>query len=138
MMAGGGELFEEIRRSAPKSLILVGFQDKNEMWSIADIGLCTSDSEGMPLSLIEAQMAGVPVVSTDVGSVSEIVEAGVTGYLAHRDSQALIDGVKRLSGNSFKTMGNAAGARARLLFSAEVMVEAHIDLYKKVLGKVAR
>jgi glycosyltransferase involved in cell wall biosynthesis len=139
VMAGGGELFEEIRRSAPKNLLLVGFQDKNEMWSIADIGLCTSDSEGMPLSLIEAQMAGVPVVSTDVGSVSEIVEAGVTGYLAPRDSQALVDGVKQLlSGNSLNTMGNAARARARSLFSAEVMVAVHIDLYKKVLGKVAR
>ena len=92
VMAGGGELFESCKAGAPKNVKLVGFQDKNEMWKIADIGLCTSDSEGMPLSLIEAQMAGVPVVSTDVGSVSEIVLDGITGKLAN-NLKGLIDGI---------------------------------------------
>jgi len=93
VMAGGGELFESCKVKAPDNVKLIGFQDKDEMWKMADIGLCTSDSEGMPLSLIEAQMAGVPVVSTDVGSVSEIVLDEVTGKLA-RDLPSLIEGIR--------------------------------------------
>ena len=138
-MAGGGELFDSIKNKAPKNVLMLGVQDKNEMWSIADLGLCTSDSEGMPLSLIEAQMTGVPVVSTDVGSVSEIVQDGITGFLAPRDSKELAKQIElAFTGNSLTKMGNAAQERAKSLFTAEVMVNAHIELYKKTLDKVAR
>ena len=139
VMAGGGELFDSIKYKAPKNVLILGVQDKNEMWSIADLGLCTSDSEGMPLSLIEAQMAGVPVVSTDVGSVSEIVQDAETGFLAPRDSKELAKQIElAFTGNSLTKMGKAAQERAKSLFTAEVMVNAHIELYKKTLDKVAR
>ena len=140
VMAGGGELLEELRGHATKNVKFVGFEDKNDMWSIADIGLCTSDSEGMPLSLIEAQMAGVPVISTDVGSVSEIVDHGVTGYLASRSAQELVRAMKPLIDSEAlrKKMGTAAKKRATELFSADVMVQAHLRLYRSLLDKVAR
>jgi len=140
VMAGGGELLGELRGRVTKNVKFVGFEDKNDMWSIADIGLCTSDSEGMPLSLIEAQMAGVPVISTDVGSVSEIVDHGVTGYLASRSAQKLAGVMKPLidSEELRKKMGTAAKKRAIDLFSADVMVQAHLRLYRSLLDKVAR
>ena len=139
VMAGGGELFDSVKSTAPKNILMLGVQDKNEMWSIADLGLCTSDSEGMPLSLIEAQMTGVPVVSTDVGSVSEIVQDGITGFLAPRDSKELAQQIElAFTGNSLTKMGNAAQERTKSLFTAKVMVNAHIELYKKTLDKVAR
>ena len=140
VMAGGGELLDGLRAKAGKNLRFVGFEDKNDMWSIADIGLCTSDSEGMPLSLIEAQLAGVAVVSTDVGSVSEIVEDGKTGYLASRGLQSLVSALKPLveSADLRKTMGSAAKQRATELFSADVMVQAHLRLYRRLLDKVSR
>lgn len=140
VMAGGGEMFDEVKKLAPNNVSLVGFQDKNDMWSIADIALCTSDSEGMPLSLIEAQMAGVPVVSTDVGSVSEIVEDGVTGRLTSSDSAALADAVIEVKESIRKNdaMGRAAQLRASREFSTEVMTRAHAELYRAILGKVKR
>lgn len=46
-----------------------------------DLVCLTSKNEGTPVSLIEAQAAGVPVISTDVGGVSNIVEDGVTGFV---------------------------------------------------------
>ena len=139
-MAGGGELIEAIKKSAPSNVHLVGFEDKNDMWSIADIGLCTSDSEGMPLSLIEAQMAGVPVVSTDVGSVSEIVVDGVTGKLATRKIESLVSALRSLieSKEMRTTMGRAAKKRASELFDADVMVQAHLRLYRDLLDRVSR
>ena len=140
VMAGGGELLDKVKASAPSNVSFVGFQDKNEMWSIADIALCTSDSEGMPLSLIEAQMAGVPVVSTDVGSVCEILEDGVTGYLAGKDVKELASKIEMVSEDleSGAKLGKAAKLRAEREFSSSVMADAHLGLYKDVLDKVAR
>ena len=140
VMAGGGELLDKVKASAPSNVSFVGFQDKNEMWSIADIALSTSDSEGMPLSLIEAQMAGVPVVSTDVGSVSEIVEDGVTGYLAGKDVKELASKLEVVIQDlqSEAKLGKAAKLRAEREFSSSVMADAHLGLYKDVLDKVSR
>ncbi len=51
-----------------------------------DIICLTSKNEGTPVSLIEAQASGVPVISTDVGGVKDIVEDGITGYIIPRDN----------------------------------------------------
>lgn len=48
-----------------------------------DIVVLTSKNEGTPVSLIEAQASGTPVVSTNVGGVKNVVEHGVTGLLAN-------------------------------------------------------
>jgi len=136
VMAGGGELETRIKASSPSNLFCVGWQKKETMWSIADIGLCTSDSEGMPLSLIEAQMAGVPVVSTDVGSVSEIVENGVTGYLVPRDGQGLSEAIRSTlaSLETNNEMKMKSRERSHRLFGVDSMVMAHEELYKELLG----
>jgi len=136
IMAGGGELERTLASSIPSNLFMVGWQKKEEMWAVADLALCTSDSEGMPLSLIEAQMSGVPVVSTDVGSVSEIVEDGITGKLAPKDSRKLADAIREVVQNISKgsEMSRAAKVRATRLFDVSVMVKAHEDLYRQMLG----
>ncbi len=138
VMAGGGEMLDSLKLNAPSNVTFVGFQDKNAMWSIADIALCTSDSEGMPLALIEAQMAGIPVISTNVGSVGEIIIDGVTGRLAScsvedlaEKLQQMIDGFENID-----EMGKSAQERAQSEFSSKVMVNAHINLYRRILGKV--
>jgi glycosyltransferase involved in cell wall biosynthesis len=136
LMAGGGDLESEIAQGAPSNLHLLGWQKKEDIWAIADIALATSDSEGMPLALIEAQMARIPVVSTDVGSVAEIVQDGVTGKLASCDTKALKAALAAVfeSIAQSPSMAAAAKQRAEKLFSAEVMASAHRDLYRKLLG----
>jgi glycosyltransferase involved in cell wall biosynthesis len=140
VMAGGGEMLDELKKTAPSNVTFVGFQDKNEMWSIADVALCTSDSEGMPLALIEAQMAGVPVVSTDVGSVSEIVVDGVTGRLGSTRSDELAVKLREVIAEIGKSdaMSQTAKKRAFEEFSSEVMAHAHADLYRKVFDQGIR
>jgi glycosyltransferase involved in cell wall biosynthesis len=65
------------------SLHLLGWRaDVETVYAAADLVLLTSDNEGMPVSLIEAGLAGLPVVATDVGSVAEVVQDGATGLLA--------------------------------------------------------
>ena len=53
-----------------------------------DIVVLTSKNEGTPVSLIEAQASGTPVVSTNVGGVENVVEHGVTGLLADRADES--------------------------------------------------
>jgi glycosyltransferase involved in cell wall biosynthesis len=109
------------------------------MWKLADIALCTSDSEGMPLSLIEAQMAGVPVVSTDVGSVAEIVIDGKTGKLA-KDLSGLISGIKSIKESIEKSGDLASESKKHALayFTIHQVASAHLKLYEDVLDRVGR
>jgi len=65
-----------------QSVRLVGTRgDVPEILQAADLFLLSSKSEGIPLTVIEAMAARLPVVSTDVGGVGEIVVAGETGML---------------------------------------------------------
>jgi glycosyltransferase involved in cell wall biosynthesis len=85
-------------------------------------------------------MAGVPVVSRDVGSVSEILEDGVTGYLARKDIKDVAAKIEMVIEDleSGANLGKAATLRAMREFSSSVMTDAHLGLYKEVLDKVSR
>ena len=50
-----------------------------------DLFISLSESEGLPVSMMEAQSAGIPILSTDVGGVKEIVKEGETGWLLPAD-----------------------------------------------------
>lgn len=53
-----------------------------------DIMCLTSNNEGTPVSLIEAQAANIPVISTDVGGVRDVIDDGVTGFVVPKKSVA--------------------------------------------------
>lgn len=82
-------------------LHLVGRQSRVAVWyDLMDIVLLTSNSEGLPNVLLEAQHFGVPVVSTKVGGAGETLLEGVTGFaVAAMDAQALADRVLYCLGN---------------------------------------
>jgi glycosyltransferase involved in cell wall biosynthesis len=135
IMAGDGELREELEAKADENVHFLGVQSSDEMFSLADIVLLTSDSEGMPLTLIEGQMAGVPAIATDVGSVSEIVENEVTGLLTSTQIEEIISILGQLIDDSMLRSTMAKNARERALdrFSIEKMVDSHIQVYKQAL-----
>ena len=135
VVAGDGELKEDLLASAPSNLHLVGVQSSDEMFSIADIVLLTSDSEGMPLTLIEGQMSGVAALATGVGSTSEIIDNGITGIITTTDlDQISIDLGKLIDDSMLRsTMGKKAKVRASSLFSIENMVSKHIKAYNEVV-----
>lgn len=53
-----------------------------------DVFINTSESEGIPVSIMEAMSFGIPVIATDVGGTSEIVETGENGYLLFKDDDS--------------------------------------------------
>ena len=139
LVAGAGELLDPIKGKSETEglpMTFLGWRNDIELiLSAADIAILCSDNEGIPLTLIQASQAGLPIVSTDVGSVSDIVIDGVTGYLTEVSSEGLIQGISRLLENPElrHTFGKAGEDRAREFFSSRTMVERHQKLYSQSL-----
>jgi glycosyltransferase involved in cell wall biosynthesis len=132
VMAGGGNLLEQVRRQAPENVRVIGWADAANFWSAVDCAISTSDNEGMPIALIEAQLAGIPAVVTDVGSNSEVVLDGLTGYVAEQNICKIIESLNKLLRNKaqLEIMGKAAHIRAKIEFSMEKMVLEHQRIYQ--------
>ena len=103
----------------------------------SDLLIQASWSEALPTVLIEAGAASIPVVATNVGGSSEIVQDGVGGYLiSPGDREALVKAVVDLLLNSEKArqMGEAAHRFIHETFSLEKQALATVGLYERVLN----
>ena len=136
VMAGGGDLLDQVRAAAPANVSVIGWAEAADLFGAADIILSTSENEGMPVALIEAQLAGKPVVATDVGSVSEVIANHETGLVTNKNSGSIASAVNTLllDSQKRKQMGKLASSRAHALFSVDRMINAHIDLYKSIVN----
>jgi glycosyltransferase involved in cell wall biosynthesis len=85
VMVGDGSLLKELKEKAEKDYIDVYFEgwqeDTISYYKTSDVYLNTSFYEGYGLSIVEAVASGCPVISTDVGVVSEIVKDGESGFV---------------------------------------------------------
>jgi glycosyltransferase involved in cell wall biosynthesis len=135
VMAGGGDLLEDVIASAPANVTVIGWAKAEDLFGASDVILSTSENEGMPVALIEAQLAGKPVVATNVGSVSEVIADGETGLVTDKNPRSLITALNTLIGDTDKRtgMGTLAASRANSLFSVDRMINAHIALYKSIV-----
>jgi glycosyltransferase involved in cell wall biosynthesis/O-antigen/teichoic acid export membrane protein len=100
-----------------------------------DIFVLPSRMEALPLSILEAMLARLPVVASDVGSVSEAVLDGETGLLVPPDDlNALVAALSRLLADRAlrERMGDRARAVALERFCAPAMARAYEDIYRKV------
>jgi L-malate glycosyltransferase len=110
--------------------------DVARLLAAADLFLLSSISEGIPLTLIEAMAAGLPIVATRVGGVPEVVEDGRTGLLTPGGNpQALAESILRLADQPLLRgeMGRLGRARAESLFSEGRMHAAYHQLYQTML-----
>jgi glycosyltransferase involved in cell wall biosynthesis len=143
-MAGDGELLEGCRERIAREDLPVkifGWQsDIEKVLAAADLVVLTSDNEGTPLSLIQAGMAGLPVVTTRVGSVPEVVLDGVTGIITSLDVHEIADALEKLANsNELRVqMGVAAQKFTLANFGVERLVKDHEELYKKLIANRAK
>jgi glycosyltransferase involved in cell wall biosynthesis len=135
VMAGGGDLLEQVKATAPANVSVIGWAEAADLFGASDIILSTSENEGMPVALIEAQLAGKPVVATDVGSVSEVILNHETGIVTNKNAGSISSAVESLvlDKTTREEMGRLAIARAKALFSVDRMINAHIELYKSIV-----
>ena len=131
VMAGGGDLLDAVRDAASANVKVIGWADAAMMWSAVDVVLSTSDNEGMPVALIEAQLAGLPVVATDVGSNREVIDDGVSGFVVPGDVKSLAGALATLlaDGGLRDQFGSAGRDRALQGFGVAKMLESHRNLY---------
>lgn len=103
VLVGTGSLENELKKLTEtlginQNVEFVGYQRDVYPWLFkSKIFVITSDSEGLPLSLMEAMTAGLPGVVSDVGEMGEIIVNGVNGYLVkERSAQAFADQLNEL------------------------------------------
>ena len=139
-IAGDGELLEACREriiAEDLPVKVLGWQSNIEkVLSAADIVVLTSDNEGTPLSLIQAGMARLPVVSTNVGSVPEVVLDNATGLITSLDVQEIADALEKLVRDKAlrAQLGIAAQGFTLANFGVQRLVHDHEVLYKKLLS----
>lgn len=115
-ICGDGALRAQVERAAgaagPGALVLGSRDDADRIIAASDLLLSTSRTEGAPGVLVEAGLAGVPVVAFDVGEVSTVVRRNETGVLVRPgDLDALADAACRLLVDTRQREQMAAAAR---------------------------
>lgn len=136
VMAGDGPLFDRIGSWAAElgvadRVVATGeLEDVFDLLASADVFCLSSRWEGMPLALLEAMAAGLPVVATDVGGVSEVVTPDSGGLLVPPgDPSALAAAIE--SAATRPELGGRSRETARR-FSREAMVAAYDILWRQV------
>jgi glycosyltransferase involved in cell wall biosynthesis len=133
VMGGDGPLRKECEKKAPKNVSFVGWQNPEVFWSKCDIALLTSENEALPISLIEAQLQGLPSVTTPAGSAPEVVLDGVNGFVAPSFRvDDLVSAIKLLSEDTSlaQKFGDAARVRAEQTFSSKKQLADHLAAYQ--------
>jgi glycosyltransferase involved in cell wall biosynthesis len=111
--------------------------DVAEQLARADVFVLSSRSEGLPMAILEAMAAGLPVVATAVGGIPELVADGETGLLVPPgDADALAEALRRLVADPElrRRLGDAARTRVEERFSLAATRRAHVELYDRLLG----
>jgi glycosyltransferase involved in cell wall biosynthesis len=112
-----------------------GYKSREEIYRTIDVYVSASRTEGFPVALIEASVAGLPVICTAAGGQTEIVAHEETGLVVPpEDASELARAMMRLAldGETRRRLGEAARAVARERFSEERFVEEHVQLFEEL------
>ncbi len=142
-IVGDGELYEKIRLwiselDLAEVTIVRNPDDLDEYYRQADIYMLSSDSEGLPNTIMEAFNYSLPVVSTDVGDAGFLVKEGKTGYLINpRDFMVMAERLTDLVSDS--DLRNRLGSNGHELllneFSEEKLQERFNSFTRKLLSE---
>ncbi|MCB0761032.1 MAG: glycosyltransferase [Flavobacteriales bacterium] len=149
LIVGGGELDDELQEitsllameyspATQRGILFAGWRhDIDHVMAASDIVALTSHNEGTPVSLIEAQASGVPVISTGVGGVEDVIQRDRTGIICQpNDASAFAYGLLRLIENPGLRADygrNAAQHATRYHYSR--LVSDMSELYNSLLKK---
>lgn len=141
---GGGKGLEELKAFVKdlgihSATVFTGVRDDvPAILKIMDILVLSSRWEGLPNVIMEAMASSLPVISTHVGGVPEIVQDGITGLLVPPENPSEIaSAVMRLLRDPFlaRKMGSSGRIRIEKNFSIEKMVALTENAYRNVLYK---
>jgi glycosyltransferase involved in cell wall biosynthesis len=143
LIVGEGRQEEPLKRLAETlglrdTVDFMGFRkDVPGLLNLLDIYVCSSISEGLSLSILEAMASGKPIVATSVGGNPELVAEGQNGFLvAPRDAGALSERIIDLARDEKLrlSMGKRSRQIAEEKFSLKAMIENYQQLYQRLIG----
>ena len=117
-------------------LMLGSRRDVPEILAALDCFCLPSETEGMPMTLLEAMAAALPIVITNVGAIPTVVEDGVSALLIPpKDPEALARALCKVAGDPSlaAAMGRAARQRVERDFSVEASLRNYEALYHEML-----
>ncbi len=143
---GDGELYKDYYEKIKNSCLnfhenievdFRGFVDNKELTNIylkenLSVFLNISESEGLPVSVMEACSVGLPIIATDVGGTSEIVKNGVNGFLLKKNFRKpelveKIENVYTMNSDEFKKMSLNSYSIWKKNFSSNINYEKFVD-----------
>ena len=142
-IAGDGALCSELSAQierlglAGTAFLLGQRQDVPQLLAASDIFASSSHWEGLPLAVLEAMMAGLPVVATRVGDVPQVLVNGSGLLVEPHQPQELAQALKRLLDNPQERfeLGARAAEVARSSYSASAWFERLVGVYRKIKMK---
>jgi glycosyltransferase involved in cell wall biosynthesis len=143
LIAGDGPLRDDLEfqcKLEELPIDFLGWQTNiSAVFSIADLVMLSSDNEGTPISLIQSQLMGIPVISTDVGSVREVMVDGKSGLLIDKEIENSLQDIYKLMNDAEKrgSMGQLAREFARNKFGIDRFLNEHEKLYASLFSNQA-
>ena len=144
VIGGDGELWQELT----DQFLALGLQNEvflpgnltnlDELMQVSDIFVMSSLWEGLPLVLLEAMAAGLPVVAYGIAGIEEVVADGMTGLTVPvGEPEALAGGLEKLAGDDDlrRNMGTAGEDRIRAEYSFDKYVEKLVILYRRAAAR---
>ncbi|KAB7707431.1 glycosyltransferase [Bacillus aerolatus] len=143
LLVGDGPIKEELEKEAANRQLnshvhFLGFRsDVDQIYAASDLALLASYSESFPLALLEAANQHVPIVTTDVGGVRELVQNEETGWIvpvgdASAYAKALRQAIHLRGEGRLAQMGEKLYFYSSQRYSLEQLEEATRSLYKRL------
>ena len=119
-------------------VLMPGFMEKPQrLFPLFDVFVLPSLTEGLPITLLEAMLKGLPVVATDVGGIPRALRGGDAGHVVPKGNVvALTEGIRAALLDKKETDERAALAKSIVLseYSSKVMCDSYISVYEGVIS----
>ncbi|OES44928.1 glycosyltransferase family 4 protein [Domibacillus iocasae] len=140
LLIGDGPIEDELREKVKDIRDCVHFlgfrKDVASLYAASDVALLASYSESFPLALLEAANERIPLISTDVGGVGELIAEGETGWIIPPgDAEALAEAIRQAMKADVKQMGEALYEHAASNFSLDQLHKATKDVYTTLASR---
>ncbi len=140
VLAGEGELIEEAQQltlslGIDSAVQFLGNVDNvPELFSLCDVFVLPSLTEGLPVSMLEAEAAGLPIIASRIGGIPDIFDNN--GYLvAVNDENALIDSILKLANTEIRLEKSKNSKEIAKKYSADKVARKYEGLYQKYRRK---
>jgi len=108
---------------------------RDEIYHRASFYICASEFEGTPNPALEAMACGLPVISTAVGNIPEMIIDGHNGYIVERNADAIAAAIDRLKRDDCRQLGRQARTTVESAWSWEYQTKKYAHAFRKLMAQ---